>query len=117
MRLVIDEMWSREVATRLAAVRHDVVAVDNHPELRGRSDDELLALAVADRRVIVAENVADFRRLARIRLQAGGSHPGLILTMKWRYSRSLAPLNRLISSIDGLARPGVTLENREHRLD
>jgi predicted nuclease of predicted toxin-antitoxin system len=62
-RLLLDEMLSPDIAVRLRRRGHDAVAVSKLPELRSTPDDELLAHAADDGRVIVTMNVGDFARI------------------------------------------------------
>lgn len=58
---------------------HDVFPLDQHPELEGLSDRELLALATAEGRVLVTANVRHFLPLVTEINGRGESHPGCIL--------------------------------------
>lgn len=62
MRWLIDEMLPPRTAYELNALGHDAVAV-RATSLAGAPDDEVHTVAVAERRVIVTENFADFARL------------------------------------------------------
>jgi hypothetical protein len=63
----------------LRANGHDVRALDQEPELEGLDDDDVLALASEDGRILVTHNVADFPEILREWAGAGRSHAGLIL--------------------------------------
>lgn len=58
---------------------HDVLAVDQSPELRELEDPDLLRLAQAEDRIFVTANVGDFLEEAAAWTHAGESHAGLIL--------------------------------------
>ena len=58
---------------------HDVVGVSEVPELRGRSDEDILDLADAEQRAVVTHNFADFLALASDWAVAGRQHAGLVL--------------------------------------
>ena len=58
---------------------HDVRALDREPENEGLDDEEVLALAAADRRILVTHNVADFPDILREWAEAERSHAGAIL--------------------------------------
>lgn len=62
-RLLLDEMLSPDIAALFRRRGHDAVAVSELPELRSTPDDELLAHATDDRRVLVTMNVRDFARI------------------------------------------------------
>jgi predicted nuclease of predicted toxin-antitoxin system len=80
VRVLLDAHVSgRRVGAPLSAAGHDVRALDHEPELEGLTDEEVLALAVAERRVLVTHDVADFPAILRAWAEAGRSHAGVIL--------------------------------------
>lgn len=82
MRLFLDAHVSgRRVATALRKAGHDVRAADEDRELDGMSDEDLLALATADARVLVTFNVADFPDIVRRWAEAGRSHAGCAIVV------------------------------------
>lgn len=87
MKLLLDEMWSPVVAQQLRLRGFDVVAVAERPELRTKLDEIIFATAQDEGRVVVTENIGDFRRIALEALQRGIVHRGLILTTNDRYPR------------------------------
>ncbi len=79
VRLLLDEMLSPVIARELCARGHDVQAVAGHPEREALSDPEVLALARAERRAVVTNNVRDFRPLhVEAVLPGGPGHYGMI---------------------------------------
>lgn len=58
---------------------HDVRALDQEPELEGLDDEDVLALASEDRRILVTHNVTDFPEILRDWASGGRSHAGVIL--------------------------------------
>ncbi|MCL4370173.1 MAG: DUF5615 family PIN-like protein [Chloroflexi bacterium] len=85
--LLLDEMWQPEIAVQLRRRGHDVVAVAERPELRGQPDAAIFAVAQAEGRAIVTENVIDYRPLAAYEIQAGHFHAGLIFTSNRSFPR------------------------------
>ena len=80
MRLLLDAHVSGpSVGRRLEAAGHDVRALDREPELEGLDDEEVLALATAEHRILVTHNIADFPRILRDWAAPGRSHAGAIL--------------------------------------
>lgn len=80
MRLLLDAHVSGpRVGRRLEERGHDVRALDQEPELEGLIDQEVLALATEDRRILVTHNVVDFPDILRDWAGAGRSHGGVIL--------------------------------------
>ena len=62
MRLFIDECLSPDYAIRLGALGHDAVH-PLHVGRRGQSDRTVVAQCLAEDRVIVTENIGDFKTL------------------------------------------------------
>lgn len=87
MRLLLDEMHAREVAAQLRERGVDAVAVSERLEWRGLPDPDLLAVATAERRVLVTENVKDFAALARAWSAARRGHAGIVFTHPRRFPR------------------------------
>ena len=117
MKLLLDEMWSPAIAAALRERGHDVVAVAERSDLRGKPDDVIFSEAQVDGRAIVTENVVDYRPLASEALRAGRTAPTLILTSNRAYPRaSRRTVGRLVLALDSLLSAGHTPE-MEHWLD
>lgn len=67
------------IAERLRKSGHDVLALDEHRELEGRSDADVLALAAVEGRIVVTFNVRDFAPILRQWAGEGRSHAGCML--------------------------------------
>jgi predicted nuclease of predicted toxin-antitoxin system len=80
VRLLLDAHVSGpRVGRRLQAKGHDARALDQEPALEGLDDEEMLALASEDRRILVTHNVRDFPSILREWVAAQRSHAGAIL--------------------------------------
>jgi Domain of unknown function (DUF5615) len=80
VRLLLDAHVSgRKVGRRLEQQGHDVRALDREPALEGLADDDVLALAATEQRILVTHNVADFPRILREWAAAQRAHAGVIL--------------------------------------
>lgn len=80
MRLLLDAHVSGpNVGRRLEESGHDVRALDQEPALEGLDDDEVLALAATEQRILVTHNVADFPRILREWAATQRVHAGVIL--------------------------------------
>jgi len=99
VRLLLDEMYPRVIASELHARGHDVVSVHDWPG-RGASDEDVLAYARGQGRAVVTENVRDFRAVGEMLNAAGESHAGLVFTTPKRWPRSNA--GALIGALDEL---------------
>lgn len=108
MRLLLDEHISPNVAASLRERGHDVVAVAERTELRGRRDIDVLIAASAERRAVVTEDVRDFRTIAARRLSSRKPHSGVVLVPQRAFPRRRDGFGRLIRALDALlaAHPG-----------
>jgi hypothetical protein len=80
MRLLLDAHVSGpNVGRRLERNGHDVRALDQEPDLEGLDDDQVLALASTEQRILVTHNVADFPRILRDWAAAQRADAGIIL--------------------------------------
>jgi hypothetical protein len=102
MRLLLDEHFSPRIATELRLRGHDVIAARAEPQLRGLSDEQLLASATEQRRAVVTENVADFIELHRATVVRGRRHFGLIFTSARRFPRTTRGIGRIVRALDAL---------------
>lgn len=102
MKLLIDEMYPATVAEQLRARNHDVASIHD-PDFRhleGTPDEEVFTAAIAARRVLVTENVSDFRRLESEALIRGESIPGLIFTTNRQFPRGHpATIGQLVAAL------------------
>ncbi len=80
MRLMLDVHLSGSVVGgALRESGHDVLAVDQSPELRELEDPELLRLVKEEGRIFVTSNVGDFMEHITEWAHAGESHAGVIM--------------------------------------
>ena len=100
--LVLDEMFSPEIAAELVKRGHDVVAVAGDPELAGLPDDQILAWAAEEHRCLVTENVKDFEKLRRQLVAQGSSLPGLLYSGPRRFPRNRRFVGALVAALDEL---------------
>lgn len=78
IRFLLDEHLSPVIAEQLCARSVDAVAVAVRPDLRTLPDDEIVAAAAAEGRIIVTRNIGDFIRLDAIWGSAGRRHHGIL---------------------------------------
>jgi hypothetical protein len=89
VKLLLDEMHAPRIADVLRGEGWDVVAVAAELEMRGVADEELLARASADLRVLVTENIGDFAEIAARWAQEQRPHGGLVFTNPRRFNRAM----------------------------
>jgi predicted nuclease of predicted toxin-antitoxin system len=100
VKLLLDEMLSPVIARELLTRGHDVQAVAGHPERESLSDPEVLALARAQQRAVVTNNVRDFRPLhVEAVLPGGPRHYGMIF-MSGNYRRTKSDTGRIIAALE-----------------
>ena len=82
-------MFSPEIARQLRE-RFDIDAVSvlDEPTLRGLEDSKIFAAAQQAHRIVVTEDVGDFRIVAIDWQAAGKDHYGLIFTTNRRFPRA-----------------------------
>jgi Domain of unknown function (DUF5615) len=109
--LVLDEMFSPEIASELVKRGHDVVAVAADPGLVGLPDGQVLEWATEQGRCLVTENVKDFEVLRRAFTAQGRVHAGLLYSGPRRFPRDRRFVGALVVALDQLATaerlPGV----------
>jgi len=80
MRLLLDAHVSgRRVGGALRVQGQDVRALDEERQLEGLPDDEVLALATAEERILITHNIAHSPAILREWAEASRPHAGVIL--------------------------------------
>jgi predicted nuclease of predicted toxin-antitoxin system len=80
VRLLLDAHVSGpRVGALLQEKGHDVRALDQEADLEGLADDDVLALATEEERILVTHNIRDFPEIVRDWMEAQRSHTGVIL--------------------------------------
>lgn len=102
MRLFLDaHLSARRVARALRDVGHDVRAADEERGLDGMTDENLLALAASEGRILVTFDVADFALIVRRWDEAGIHHAGCMLVVGIDHSEFgtiISVIQRLLAS-------------------
>jgi hypothetical protein len=102
VKLLLDSMYSPDVAVRLRTRGHDAIAIRERPELLGMSDLQLFSAMAAEDRTIVTNNVVDFVPLYRGSLAEGGVQAALFLTNDRSMPRNKAGIGRFVSMLEEL---------------
>jgi hypothetical protein len=98
-RVLLDEMFAPGLAAALADLGHGVVAVADRQDLRALTDDKIFAVACADGRWLVTENVKDFRPILLRAVQDGVVVTGILFTSSRTFPRSRKNPGPLISAL------------------
>ncbi len=90
MKLLLDEMWSSEIAVQLRLHGHEVIAAtepEHEARYRGIPDDELFARAQEDGRTVVIDNVGDFEPIRLDDEQEARPHFGVAYALAPGFDR------------------------------
>lgn len=100
MRLLLDANLSpRRIGQPLRDRGHDVLALAEHAEYEGLDDPDVLALAAAERRVLVTRNSRDLAPILREWAEARRSHAGCVLIWTLQHHEFAA----IVRAVDRLA--------------
>ncbi len=86
--LLLDEMFTDDIAQQLRTNGYDVISVVADPALVGLPDDQALAYAATEGRALVTANIKDFVPLDTRYRAADQSHAGLILVSTKTFPQS-----------------------------
>ena len=100
MRLLLDELYSKEIAVQLRRHGHDVVSVKERPDLEGLKDWQLFLLLPAERRAILTENWSDHDREMQKANAAGMTHYGVIFTSRKKLPRGRGTIGLYVRILD-----------------
>ncbi|GAC1576369.1 MAG: hypothetical protein NVS3B18_10170 [Candidatus Dormibacteria bacterium] len=106
-------MYPAVLAQQLRARGHDVVSAHDpdYRRLEGAPDAEVFAVAAAEDRALVTENVPDFRRLETDAFARGEKRPALIFTSNRQFPRGDAgTTGRLVEALHRLMSEASTLQ-------
>lgn len=109
MKLLLDEMLAPAIARELRARGHDAQARAGDFDREALSDPAVLALARAEHRAIVTNNLRDFRPLHHEAILPGGiGHYGMIF-VPGSYRRTKADTGTIIAALEAIlgTYPGV----------
>jgi hypothetical protein len=108
LKLLLDEHLSPEIARQLRERGHDVIAVGERADLRGRSDRVHFASLPAEQRAIVTRDLPDFRPLLAEHMRRAGKTYGIVC-VPGRFPLSRDGIGRLVRALDALllANPDV----------
>jgi hypothetical protein len=98
LKLVLDEMYPPALAQALQAVAIDATTIIELG-MTGTPDPDVFAYALAEHRVLLTENVADFVAIAAQHSTAGGHHRGLLIALSSRFSRRASGHGAIVKAI------------------
>ncbi|HET8641140.1 MAG TPA: DUF5615 family PIN-like protein [Pseudonocardiaceae bacterium] len=101
-RVLLDEVLSPAIAEQLRQRGHDVTCVADDLELVGRPDEEILAMATADNRLLVTCNIKDLVPIAQSWRAAGRSHGGLVCVPVSSFPQQRGFVGTMVKALDEL---------------
>jgi hypothetical protein len=104
VRLCLDQHYAPQIAAALRGHGHDVISAEAEEELRGLSDEELLAFCVRGRRALVTENVADFMPLVHRLAERAEEHHGVVFSSPASMPRGAGTIGLFVEVLDRLLR-------------
>jgi hypothetical protein len=104
VKLVLNEMWSSEIARQLRSRGHDVVGATEFPRrYRGIPDHEFFRRAQEDGRAIVTDNVRDFMTIVAEQASRAEPHFGVVFAVRPAFDRArpavVGDMTRALESI------------------
>lgn len=105
LRLLLNEMWSADIARQLRRRGLDAVAATELPRrYRGIPDDEVFRRAQVDGRTIVTDNVGDFSRLVADAAGRGETHCGVVFALRPAFNRARPRIvGEMVRALTGFA--------------
>src|SRR6266700_5662940 len=109
--LLLDEMFSDDIAKQLRAKGYDVVSVVADPALVGLPDDQVLAYATTEGRALVTANIKDVVPLDGRYRAAGQSHAGLVLVSTKTFPQDRGFPSAITTSLAALLNGTVKIQS------
>ncbi len=103
-RLMLDEMLSGTIADELRRRGYGVVAVVEDVSLVSTPDEELLAHATEQQRVLVTANIADFAAIAGDWRAGGRVHHGIVYAAYRTFGEDRSFIGALVDALGALYR-------------
>ncbi|HZQ16482.1 MAG TPA: DUF5615 family PIN-like protein [Gaiellaceae bacterium] len=100
MKLLLDELYSKQIAEQLRERDHDVVSVKERDDLEGLLDYQLFPLMPAEERAILTENWADYNRLIQQTASEGTTHYGVVFSSRRKLPRSRETIGLYVRVLD-----------------
>lgn len=111
MKLYVDEDSVHELLLRLLQRAGHDIEVPSGVGLVGRSDPVNLRYSISSNRSLLSANHDDFEELHDLILQAGGTHPGILIVRRDNDRRRDPTPRGIATAISHLLDAGVRVEN------
>jgi hypothetical protein len=108
VKLLIDEHYADEVASKLREAGHDAVTVSER-QIKSIDDEPLLELAWSESRALLTNNARDFMPIVGRWAISGRDHCGLLLTSDSSMPRHKGTIGVYVRTLTAImeANPGV----------
>jgi len=101
-RALLDEMLSPSIAEQLRHRGHDVTSVADDPGLLARPDEEILAAATTDDRILITCNIKDLIPIVQAWEASGRPHAGLICVPTSSFPQQRGFAGAVVKAVDEL---------------
>jgi predicted nuclease of predicted toxin-antitoxin system len=108
VKFLLDECLSHKYTKRLAGRGYPDAIHPIHVGMRGARDDEIVARALTDDRIIISANARDFRKL----LATTSVHPGAVLVQVIDIAATWTQIIFALSFIEMHAKPADYMTSR-----
>ncbi len=98
IRLLLDEDVWQGLAKALREAGYDTIST-TEAGLKGLSDEEILAHAIAEGRALLTHNIQDFAPLAETYFLQGIEHPGIIVARQFEKGDLLRRVLNLLRTL------------------
>jgi hypothetical protein len=100
VKLLLDELYSKQIAEQLRTSGHDVISVKERVDLEGLLDEQLFRLMPGEQRAILTENWADYDRLIRQSDAEGRTHYGVVFSSRRQLPRRSETIGLYVRVLD-----------------
>jgi predicted nuclease of predicted toxin-antitoxin system len=108
VRLLLDAHLShKKIAPPLRSAGHDVLALSEDRRFDAWVDEQVLELAVDERRILVTRNAKDFAPILRTWAEASRHHPGVILIWSLPHDRYAAIVRGIVAQLTARPTPAA----------
>ena len=98
----MDEMYSDTISSELRRLGVDAISIHDRPQLEGSADEDVMRVAIAERRVLVTNNVRDYAPLVEEFGLRGETHFGVVFTDDATFPRTRDGIGSLVHALAAL---------------
>lgn len=95
-------MYSDTISSELRKLGVDAISIHDRSQLEGSSDEEVMRVAIAERRVLVTNNVRDYAPLVEGFGLRGETHFGVVFTDDATFPRTRDGIGLLVRALAAL---------------